>query len=204
MTNKYRYLFVGAGFGLLFPLGAIIFETYLHELPWSFESVKRIHQQNPLVYVIDTAPLFLGIFASFAGINQDKVHLLNKHLEEKVQRRTTDLEKAKLKAESAAAAKSLFISNMSHEIRTPMNAVLGLTELLLKDDAIRSRSKENIELIKYSADNLMVIVNDVLDFSKIDSGKMSLEKIGFSLKTLVENLVQTQNIKATEKGLTIR
>lgn len=112
------------------------------------------------------------------------------------------LEKAKQAAESAALAKSQFLSNMSHEIRTPMNAIMGLTELLLKEN-LPEKVAENLKLIQYSADNLLVIINDVLDYSKIEAGKISFESIDFNLTQVIDNLVNTLQFKAQSKGVTL-
>ena len=112
-----------------------------------------------------------------------------------------ELVDAKQKAEAAAEAKTDFLSNMSHEIRTPMNAILGLTDILFKEKNMTPKGMDNLKLIKYSADNLLIIINDILDFSKIESGKVTLEHISFSPKKIVDNLLQTLNIKAEEKGI---
>ena len=106
-------------------------------------------------------------------------------------------------AENAAHAKANFLSNMSHEIRTPLNAVIGITDYLLDNGALGSMEKDNLDTIKYSADNLLVIVNDILDFSKIDSGNISLENTSFDLYKLIHDVTKTLHFKAAEKGLII-
>ncbi len=111
-----------------------------------------------------------------------------------------ELLEAKKAAELAAKAKTEFLSNMSHEIRTPMNAVIGLTELLLQEKH-DEKTLEYLKSIKYSADNLLVIINDVLDFSKIESGKITLEVIDFDIRKLVDDLGKTISYKADEKGI---
>ena len=104
---------------------------------------------------------------------------------------------SKLLAEQALAAKSEFLSNMSHEIRTPMNAITGLTEILLKgEEAFSPQAKRNLELIEYSADNLLVIINDILDYSKIEANKVELESIPFDLKKMLHKLLETWHLKA--------
>lgn len=113
------------------------------------------------------------------------------------------LKEAKQVAESAAKAKAEFLSNMSHEIRTPLNAVIGLTELLIKGTEPEMYPRY-IESIKYSADNLLVIVNDILDFSKIESGKIALEHINFSLHKVFDQLMKSLVHKANDKGLKLK
>lgn len=115
-----------------------------------------------------------------------------------------ELVEAMQKAEAAAEAKTDFLSNMSHEIRTPMNAILGLTDILFKETNISPKGADNLKLIKYSADNLLVIINDILDFSKIESGKVTLEHIVFSPQKIVDNLLQTLKIKAEEKDIVLK
>ncbi|WP_146268616.1 ATP-binding protein [Mucilaginibacter achroorhodeus] len=109
-------------------------------------------------------------------------------------------EKAIEKAEKSSQAQSEFLSTMSHEIRTPLNAVIGMSNLLLMNNP-RADQSENLEILKFSANNLLAIVNDVLDFNKIESGKIVFEQIKFNLVDLMQNICGGQSIKAQEKGL---
>jgi PAS domain S-box-containing protein len=111
---------------------------------------------------------------------------------------------AKNEAEKAALMKAQFLSNMSHEIRTPLNAIIGLTNLMMSEGDIDEKKKENMNAIKFSADHLHSIINDILDYSKIEAGKVSIEKIDFNLYELVANTVKTFELKTKEKGLFLK
>ncbi|MFN4266855.1 MAG: response regulator, partial [Aquabacterium sp.] len=104
-------------------------------------------------------------------------------------------------AEAAAQAKSRFLANMSHEIRTPMNAVLGMTHLALLDNRLPDKARHYIDKAHRSASNLLQILNDVLDVSKIESGKLELEQTEFQLETVVSHMADILGVKAEEKGL---
>ncbi|MES2455487.1 MAG: ATP-binding protein [Bacteroidota bacterium] len=106
-------------------------------------------------------------------------------------------------AEKAALTKAQFLSTMSHEIRTPMNAVIGFTHLLLKIDP-RPDQMEYLRLLKFSAENLLVLINDILDFSKIEAGKVEFEEADFSIKELVSNIRLALLQKANEKNIQIK
>ena len=111
-----------------------------------------------------------------------------------------ELRVAKVKAEEGSRAKQQFLANMSHEIRTPMNAILGMTRLLQKTE-LTSRQATYQEAIKASADNLLVIINDILDISKIEAGKLNIESVGFDLSRLVRHLCNSIRFRAEEKGI---
>ena len=109
----------------------------------------------------------------------------------------------KEKAQASERAKHQFLANMSHEIRTPMNAIKGMTDILIRRNP-KDDQKEYLESIKQSSDSLLVIINDILDISKIEAGKIELEEEPFSIQELVDNVHTIMQFKAEEKGLVLK
>jgi PAS domain S-box-containing protein len=114
--------------------------------------------------------------------------------------REQELVQMKEKAEQAAKAKSQFLSVMSHELRTPLNAVIGITHLLMQSQP-REDQQEDLRTLQFSGESLLHIINDILDFTKLDSGKIELSAIDFNLRELTQSLYQSFSYKAREKNI---
>ncbi len=115
-----------------------------------------------------------------------------------INRQNEELERANAEIKEHTKMKERFLANTSHEIRTPLNAIIGFTNLLLKED-LKQHQLDYLKNIKASSDNLLVVLNDILDISKIEAGKMTFESIPFLIFDLVEILIKTIEIKAQEK-----
>jgi PAS domain S-box-containing protein len=169
--------------------GAAPADVRLNGSPWPMKALRA-----------DGQPVSVEVNLShWSQAGQDFLTLIVRDVSERL-RLVEEMHLAKDAAERASRAKSEFLANMSHEIRTPMNAILGLTHLALRH-ATDGKTRDCVERISRSADHLLAIVNDILDLSKIEADRLTLERIEFSMATVLDRVSELLSEKASAKGL---
>jgi len=171
-------------------------------------STSRDKSRNNQSYTIevlaekkDKSPIWLSVSNTPILNSKGKVERQIDLISDITQRKQVEKEmiEAKEQALKLSQAKEMFLSVMSHEIRTPLNAVIGMTHLLLDNDPKISQI-DDLNILKFSGENLLHIINDILDFTKIETGKMELEIFPFSLKTLANDIINSLQVNVKKNG----
>lgn len=190
-----------------------LWETVSQGNPWKGEFYNRRKDGSEYIDFAIVAPLRQpdGCISHYVSVQEDiteKKRIAEEldghryHLEQLVSERTHQLEEAKFAAEVANVAKTTFLANMSHEIRTPMNAIIGLTHLLRSED-VTPQQAERLSKIESASQHLLSIINDILDLSKIEAGRIQLENRDFHLYDILDHVQSLIAEQAASKSLTI-
>jgi signal transduction histidine kinase/CheY-like chemotaxis protein len=142
--------------------------------------------------VIWDLPKYFVAFGMILTLFENQTEVLQMEVRER--------KKAEAKANAASQSKSIFLASMSHEIRTPMNGILGMTDLVL-DTRLTEEQREDLGMVKSSAESLLTLINDILDFSRIEAGKVEFEQIGFDLCELLEETTGNLSLRTHQKDL---
>jgi len=169
----------------------------VNKLPRESEIINMPPQRRLPLWVA----YFGGMMIFFMIIIVVILFIHRKILEQEVRERTAQFAQAKEQAETANRAKSVFLANMSHELRTPLNAVLGYSQLMRADPEVGDKQSKNLDVIIRSGRHLLHLINNVLDISKIESGRVELEESSFDLHRLIKEMESMMYVRVHEKGL---
>jgi PAS domain S-box-containing protein len=166
---------------------------------------KQSFEVDLLMYRKDGQPLWISVINSIILDANGEVDKYVEVIIDVTAKKKAELELISTKEEALQLnrAKDMFISVMSHEIRTPLNAVIGISHLLMADNHDEAQ-QENLNILKFSADNLMTLINDVLDFTKVETGNIVLEKIDVDLRDMINSVVNSMQFKTQGKNIFIK
>ncbi|MEI7843080.1 MAG: response regulator [Gallionellaceae bacterium] len=194
---------------ILFGLGLVSFATLLVVRRWLVLPLEEVtlHARETTTlgqdyFISEFTELDSTLSRSFESLRQKNAELskYQNHLEGMIEQRTAELKEARQLADAASAAKSSFLANMSHEIRTPMNAIIGMVHIMRRAGMTPEQDKR-LGKIDSSSRHLLAIINDILDLSKIEAGKMHIEKTDFSISSVFDNVASIMAQPASDKGL---
>ena len=216
-----QFAVFGFAFGLLFPLAGTLLHALGHDGGLTFSNIILSQQGSELLWIIDTAPFWLGLFAYWSGRRQGRLNEYAQHLEEMVEIRISQadqlnrrleqevaqltqtqhrLRAAKSAAEVANQVKDEFIANISHELRTPMNAIVGLSKVVL-EAGIGAEEKDMMEIVVESSNNLLFLINNILDFSDIKQEAFDVEEAEFHLDEELAYIASSFQNRFEQKGI---
>ncbi|MGC8865459.1 MAG: ATP-binding protein [Bacteroidales bacterium] len=178
--------------------GVLLLVIFVIVMIVRYQAVLHQHRETELENIINERTR--EILEQSQKIERQNEDIIRKNAQ--LEATNKELNEARLKAEKLAQARSLFLSTISHELRTPLNAVIGMTYILLNENP-RPDQVENLNTLKFSAENLLALINDILDYSKIDAGKLVFEEADFDIREKVHNVVQVLQVKAQEKGIKV-
>ncbi len=190
-----------------------LWEALRQDRTWKGEFINKRKNGSEYVVFAIISPIRQsnGVTTHFLAIQEDISHkkriaeeldLHRHHLEKLVESRTAELQTSRTLADAANLAKSAFLANMSHEIRTPMNAIIGLTHLL-RQSKLTVEQLERLDKIDAAGQHLLSIINDILDLSKIEAGRLELEESDFALDTVLDHVCSLIMVQAQNKGLSV-
>lgn len=197
------YYLLGTKWGVFYSALSLLFMLFYfqilgNDIITDLRPIDSNRYTFAVIFSFNFLLIMYGQYHFFNAFNLTIDRLSEKQIAEKLL--NEKLSQALIDAEQSTLAKTYFLSTISHELRTPLNGVIGMTDVLLLDNP-REDQSENLNMLKFSANNLLTLINAVLDINKIEAGKIIMEKMPFRIDLLVKNIYNSFKIKANDKNL---
>ena len=191
-----KYAFYGVLIAGCSVVIATLLVCYVVNGHFNIAGIIAAQRTNIALWVLDALPFIFALWGQYSSVN------MAREANNLVTNKTQDLKQALSKAELTSQAKSDFFAKLSHEFRTPINGIIGMTELLFESN-LDETQRRNTEIIKASANGLLALINDILDYSRIEAGKLELEEVNFDFHECIKSAAAIFKRQANVKGLTL-